>query len=149
MPPIDIKKFKKTVLTELPDLREPASFSKTAQPSPIHNQDRFRPLHESERPGLIVSARTKRQIEDDGAISVGPLYRNGLHLFYGGELPNNRFMMRFHKNAYGEGVVAIPQVQNLLQHLPNWEFGYRFDADVQGYISVDIVGMIYIKSHFP
>lgn len=148
MPPINVAALKKTVMDEL-QLPEITKFSKDAQPSRVDEQDRFRPIRPSERPGLIVSARTKAEVVDGGGISAAPLYRNGLHLFYGGELPNNRFMMRFYKNAYGSGVVHIPQLQNLLKHLPNWEYGIRYEEDTLGYISVDIVGMIYLKCHFP
>lgn len=150
MPAIDLSKLRKVVEKEIPHvLTDVLSFPRDAQPKRLDEQERFKPLQQSERPGLMVSVRTEREVRESGAASASAMYRNGLIMFYGGQLPDNRFMMRFYKNPWGPGVTAIPQLQNLLQHLPNWEFGTRGPDDIFGYISVDIVGMIYLKSHFP
>lgn len=124
-------------------------FSEDAQPSTLAEQPRFGALPPEQRPGLIVSARSLKTVEDLHEFHMAAKYRNALHLFYGGKLPNNRFMMRFHKNPFGDGVVGIPQMRNLLDHLGDWRFETRSEHDELGYISVDIVGMIYLKSFFP
>lgn len=68
-------------------------------------------------------------------------------MFYYGEAGGNRFRFKLHKNPFGHGVAAIPVMRNLLEHLSDWE--YEEDEGGFGYITTDIVGMIYLKANFP
>lgn len=126
---------------------KPKPFPLDAQPSTVADQPRLGALPDSQRPGLVVSARTREQVTESYGLSMAAQYRNGLLLFYCRELPNNRFLFRFYKNAYGSGVVAIPQVKNLLENLSFWE--YHDEEHGLGGIITDVVGMIYLKSNFP
>lgn len=118
-----------------------------AQPMTVHDLPRLAKLPEASRPGFVVSCRTAMQVQDAGHFSVSSQYATRIHLFYERELPDNRFLFRFRKNPYGEDVTAIPAVANLLPYLGDWR--YHDAPNTEGTISVDIVGMIYLKANFP
>ena len=140
--PLDLAKLKQ-------DTQEfqPKPYPEDAQPMSVEGQPRISALPEHQRPGLLVSARTMKQIEDAHLLSMSARYRTGIHMFFDKELPGNRFRFRLHKNRYGSGVHAIPVMRNLLQHLGDWR--YEETKAGIGFITTDIVGLIYIKANFP
>lgn len=139
IPPLDLAKLKSEAKEFIP-----APFSETAQPMSVVGQSRFGMLAPSEKPGLLVSARSIDQL--DGVIPLSAQYRTGIHLYFYDEIPNNRFRFKFYKNRFGRGVINIPVMKNLLEYLGDWCYE---ENGMSQYITTDIVGMIYVKTHFP
>ena len=128
---------------------QPKPFPLDAQPMSISEWPiRISRVPEESRPGFVVSCRTASQIKDAGVFSISAQYKTGIHLFFDSELPDNRFRFQFRKNRYGREVTAIPAVANLLPFLGDWKYEDGHEGSV-GFLTVDIVGMIYLKSNFP
>ena len=127
---------------------QPKPYPLDAQPMTVFDLPRLAKLPEASRPGFVVSSRTVMEVQDAGHFSVSSQYATRIHLFFERQLPKNRFLFRFRKNPYGSEVTAIPAVANLLPFLGDWKYEERREGGV-GFLSVDIVGMIYLKANFP